>query len=84
MAIDAAVTALFLTALAPAAAQACLQAAQQLEDGHDAALQQWRRQVETARYAAVKAERRYRAVDPENQLSPRVGERVGDRAAAPR
>ena len=71
VAIDAAVTALFLTALAPAAAQACLQAAQQLEDGHDAALQQWRRQVETARYAAVKAERRYRAVDPENRLVAR-------------
>ena len=71
VAIDAAVTALFLTALAPAAAQACLQAAQQLEDGHDAALAQWRRQVETARYAAVKAERRYRAVDPENRLVAR-------------
>ena len=38
VAIDAAVTAVFLTALAPAAAQACLAAAQQLEDGHDAAL----------------------------------------------
>jgi len=71
VAIDAAVTALFLTALAPASAQACLQAAQQLEDGHDAALQQWRRQVDTARYAAVKAERRYRAVDPENRLVAR-------------
>jgi DNA invertase Pin-like site-specific DNA recombinase/transposase-like protein len=71
VAIDAAVTALFLTALAPAAAQACLQAARQLEDGHDAALAQWRRQVETARYAAVKAERRYRAVDPENRLVAR-------------
>ena len=51
VAIDAAVTALFLAALAPAAAQACLAAARQLEDGHDAALAQWRRQVETARYA---------------------------------
>ena len=71
VAIDAAVTALFLTALAPAAAQACLQAARQLEDGHDAALAQWRRQVETARYAAVKAERRYRAIDPENRLVAR-------------
>ena len=71
VAIDAAVTALFLTALAPAAAQACLQAARQLEDGHHAALQQWRRQVETARYAAVNAERRYRAVDPENRLVAR-------------
>jgi DNA invertase Pin-like site-specific DNA recombinase len=71
VAIDAAVTALFLTALAPAAAQACLQAARQLEDGHDAALAQWRRQVETARYAAVKAQRRYQAVDPENRLVAR-------------
>jgi len=71
VAIDAAVTAVFLTALAPAAAQACLQAARQLEDGHDAALAQWRRQVETARYAAVQAERRYRAVDPENRLVAR-------------
>ena len=71
VAIDAAVTALFLTALAPSAAQACLEAAQQLEDGHDAALAQWRRQVETARYAVTKAERRYQAVDPENRLVAR-------------
>ena len=71
VAIDAAVTALFLTALAPSAAQACLEAAQQLEDGHDAALAQWRRQVETARYAVTRAERRYQAVDPENRLVAR-------------
>ena len=32
---------------------------------------QWRRQVETARYQASKAERRYRAVDPENRLVAR-------------
>ncbi len=29
---------------------------------------QWRREVERARYAAVKAERRYRAVDADNRL----------------
>jgi hypothetical protein len=39
----------FLAPLAPSALQACLVAAQQLEDGHDAALDQWRRQVEAAR-----------------------------------
>src|SRR5262249_5032893 len=50
---------------------ACLQAAEQLEHGHDAALDQHRRQVEQARYQAVKAERRYRAVDPENRLVAR-------------
>ncbi len=69
--IDAAVAAAFLAALQPAALQACLHAAEQLEHGHDAALDQHRRQVEQARYQAVKAERRYRAVDPENRLVAR-------------
>jgi len=70
-AIDAAVTGVFLAALAPAALQACLAAAQQLEDGYDTALDQWRRQLEQARYAATRAERRYRSVDPENRLVAR-------------
>jgi DNA invertase Pin-like site-specific DNA recombinase len=69
--IDAAVAAAFLAALQPAALHACLQAAEQLEHGHDAALDQHRRQVEQARYQAVKAERRYRAVDPDNRLVAR-------------
>ncbi len=70
-AIDAAAADAFLAALAPAALQACLAAARQLEDGHDAALAQHRRQVEQARYNASKAERRYRAVDPDNRLVAR-------------
>ena len=70
-AIDAAVAEAFLAALAPAALQACLTAAQQLEDGNDAALAQWRRQVEQARYQAARTERRYRAVDPDNRLVAR-------------
>ena len=70
-AIDAAVAATFLAALAPAALDACLQAARQLEDGHDAALAQHQRQVEQARYNAARAERRYRAVDPDNRLVAR-------------
>ncbi|PZS09387.1 MAG: recombinase family protein, partial [Solirubrobacterales bacterium] len=70
-AIDAAVAGAFLTALAPAALDACLAAAQQLEDGHDAALAQHRRQAEQARYHAARAERRYRAVDPDNRLVAR-------------
>jgi DNA invertase Pin-like site-specific DNA recombinase/transposase-like protein len=69
--IDTTVAQAFLTALQPAALQACLAAAEQLEDGHDAALAQWRRQVEQARYEAGRAERRYRAVDPDNQLVAR-------------
>src|SRR4249920_3913058 len=69
--IDAAVAEAFLAALQPAALQACLAAAQQLEAGHDAALAQHRRQVEQARYQAGAAERRYRAVDPDNRLVAR-------------
>jgi DNA invertase Pin-like site-specific DNA recombinase len=70
-AIDTAVASTFLAALQPSALQACLVAAQQLEEGHDTALAQWRRQVEQARYQAGKAERRYRAVDPDNRLVAR-------------
>ncbi len=69
--IDAAVADAFLTALAPVGLQACLTAAEQLETGVDAALAQWRRQVERARYDASRAERRYLAVDPDNRLVAR-------------
>ena len=78
--IDAAVTAAFLAALAPAAMDACLAAARQLEDGHDAALAQHQRQVEQARYHATRAERRYRAVDPDNRLVARGLEREWETA----
>ncbi|MGV1010212.1 MAG: recombinase family protein, partial [Dermatophilaceae bacterium] len=67
--IDAAVTSAFLAALAPAGLQACLTAAAQLEHGVDAALEQWRREVERAQYQATKAQRRYLAVDPDNRLN---------------
>ena len=80
VAIDAAVTATFLAALEPVALQACLQAARQLEQGHDAAMEQHRRQVEQARYQAVKAERRYQAVDPENRLVARGLEAAWEKA----
>jgi uncharacterized protein YndB with AHSA1/START domain len=82
LAIDAAITQAFLAALAPAALQACLAAAQQLETGHDAALAQWRRQVEQARYQASRAERRYRAVDPDNRLVARGLETEWEHALA--
>jgi uncharacterized protein YndB with AHSA1/START domain len=71
VAIDTAVVEAFLAALAPAALQGCLAAAQQLEDGHDAVLDQHRREIERARYTASRAERRYRAVDPDNRLVAR-------------
>ena len=68
---DPAVAQHVLEVLTPLALQAALDAADQIEAGHDAALEQWRRQAEQARYAATRAERRYRAVDPENRLVAR-------------
>ena len=62
---------MFLAALAPAGLQASLDAAEQLEAGHDSSLAQWRRQVERAQYEAQRAERRYRSVDAENRLVAR-------------
>src|SRR5712691_11630423 len=69
--IDEAVTTAFLTALTPAAVDAALVAAQQLEADDDAALAQWRLAVERARYEAERTERCYRAVEPENRLVAR-------------
>ena len=69
--IDDAVASAFLAALAPAGLEAALRAAEQIEADHDTALAQWRRQVERARYEAQRAERRYRAVDPDNRLVAR-------------
>ena len=80
VAIDTAVAAAFLAALEPAALQACLQAARQLEEGHDTALGQWRRHAEAARFAAARAERRYQAVDPENRLVARGLEAAWEKA----
>ena len=71
-AIDAAVAAAFLAALAPGrAARAACRPPTSSKHGHDAALDQHRRQVEQARYDAARAERRYRAVDPDNRLVAR-------------
>ena len=71
-AIDAAVTAAFLAALAPAAMDACL--AGRPLSSRPATTPPWistGRQVEQARYHAARAERRYRAVDPDNRLVAR-------------
>jgi DNA invertase Pin-like site-specific DNA recombinase len=80
LAVETAVVDTFLAALRPAALTACLAAAQQLEDGHDTALGQWRREVEHSRHTAGLAERRYRAVDPDNRLVARGLEAAWEKA----
>jgi excisionase family DNA binding protein len=69
--VDQAVTEAFLAALTPAGVEAALAAAEALAADRDAALSQWRKEVERARYQAGLAERRYMAVDPENRLVAR-------------
>lgn len=78
--IDEAVSAAMLAALTPAGVKAALQAAESLEADHDAALGQWRLQIERARYDAQRAERRYRAVEPEHRLVARGLERDWEQA----
>ena len=69
--IDEAVTNAFLAAVTPAGLEASLRAVELSHNEDDDALAQWRHQVERARYEAQRAERRYRAVDPDNRLVAR-------------
>jgi hypothetical protein len=69
--IEQAVANAFLEAITPAAIEAMRLSVQQLQSNHDAALSQWRLEVERARYEAERAERCYRTVEPENRLAAR-------------
>jgi DNA invertase Pin-like site-specific DNA recombinase len=69
--IDDAVAQAVLTALAPLGVEAALAAAERIEADRDGALAQWRLAVERASYEAQRAERRYRAIDPDNRLVAR-------------
>ena len=85
--IDKSVSNAFLEAVTPAALEALRLSVEQLQAHHDAALSQWRLEVERTRYEAELAERRYRAVEPENRLVARGLEaewenRLRDLAAA--
>ncbi len=71
-----------MAALTPAGVKAAVKAAETLEADHDAALAQWRLQVERAQYQAERAERRYRQVEPEHRLVARGLERDWEQALA--
>jgi hypothetical protein len=86
-AIEQAVADTFLQVITPAAIEAMRLSVEQLQANHDTALSQWRLEVERTRYEAERAERRYRAVEPENRLVARGLEtewenRLRDLAAA--
>jgi hypothetical protein len=85
--IDEAVAFAFLETVAPAGIEAALLAEKNIEADHEAALAQWRLQVERARYETERTERRYRSVEPENRLVARTLEaewesRLSELAAA--
>jgi hypothetical protein len=69
--IDDTVAQAVLAALAPLGMEAALAAAERIEADHDGVLAQWRLAVERASYEAQRAERRYRAIDPDNRLVAR-------------
>ena len=73
--IDEAVAQAFIAALEPAKLAATVAAAERLEADRETSLRQWRLGVERASYEASRAERRYRAVDPDNRLVARGLER---------
>ena len=75
--IDQAFAKTFLAALEPAKLAATLAAAEQLEADNEATLKHWRQAAERAAYEAKRAERRYRAVDPEPTCRPRARTRMG-------
>ncbi len=73
--VDQAVAASVLEAVRAGGTEAALRAIEQVESDHDAARAQRRLAVERAAYEATRAERAYRAVDPENRRVARGLER---------
>jgi len=69
--IDQTVAKAFLNTVTPAGIEAALAAEATLDAEHDQTVKQWQLEVERLRYEAERAERRYRAVEPENRLVAR-------------
>jgi DNA invertase Pin-like site-specific DNA recombinase len=80
--LDAYVTTQVLAALAPAAVEVSLRAAEQVTAERDALDTAWRHRVERAEQAADRARRQYQLVEPENRLVARSLERQWETALA--
>ncbi len=73
--IDAAVEELLLEAVAPQELELCLAVEREVSEQSDSLAKQWRTRIERAEYEARLAERRYKAVDPDNRVVARTLER---------
>ena len=80
--VDALIGRLILEAFEPAALEASLAVAGDLEAERAALEQQWRHRLERACYEAARARRQYDAVDPEHRLVTRTLERQWEEALA--
>jgi DNA invertase Pin-like site-specific DNA recombinase len=80
--VDAQVTSLILAALEPAALEASLAVAADLQTERAALEQQWRQRLERAQYQVDQARRRYASTEPENRLVARTLERDWEAALA--
>lgn len=69
--VDRAVVQCFLEAIQPAHLEVALSALDSLEARAKQVESQWQRQIERAQYEAGLAQRRYKAVDPDNRLVAR-------------
>jgi len=69
--IDETVAKLFLEVVNDAGIESAIETEATIEADFDASLAQWGLEVERLRYEAQRAERRYRAVDPDNRLVAR-------------
>lgn len=73
--IDAAIEKLFLEAVSPPELELSLEVLHAVERQSDEVEQQWALRMERLRYEAQLAERRYKAVDPDNRVVARTLER---------
>jgi DNA invertase Pin-like site-specific DNA recombinase len=73
--IDQAVVEVFLAAVKPAEIELGLAAVRQIEQQAQAVDEQWKLRKERVQYEASLAERRYKAVDPDNRVVARTLER---------
>lgn len=80
--LDAFVSEQVLAALAPAALELSLAAAQQVEQERAALSQLWQQRRERAAYGAERAARQYHAVEPEHRLVARTLERAWEEQLA--
>ena len=78
--LDDLVAGLILEALQPAAVEVSLQLAEDVELERAALRRQWEQRLERARHEVAQAERRYKAVDPDNRLVARTLERQWEEA----